>query len=205
MVPPAWTLVIEVSFYIAMPILLLPARRPLQRFGRTTRIALAGDRAGGERRRDDVAAPHLARPRRRMPHPDLRPFSFSLPIWWDAFALGMLSALAVTAGRGTVPFGRELRYAAIVPMLGAWDYFGDPGVDRNTLFAIACAMAVTGIAGAPAGAFTAPARDDVAEADRLVVVRHVPVAPADPVRPRADAACCTTTTRRAPCSGCPCS
>jgi peptidoglycan/LPS O-acetylase OafA/YrhL len=145
-IPPAWTLVIEVSFYVAMPLLLLAARRPVARFARSTRVGL-------------VAAGLLASVLATMwlhrywldpatqPHPDLRPFSFALPIWWDAFAFGMLAALAVTAGRGTVPLGRELRYAALVPALAAWDYFGDPGVDRNTLFAVACALAVVGIAG----------------------------------------------------------
>ena len=129
-----------------------------------------------------------------MPHPDLRPFSFSLPIWWDAFALGMLAALAVTAGRGRVPLGRELRYASIVPVLAAWDYFGDPGVDRNTLMAIACAMAVAGIAGAPAGAFTAllattwPRR--VGWWSYGMYLWHLPIQYAFVQR-----ACCTTTTR----------
>lgn len=153
-VPPAWTLVIEVSFYIAMPVLLIAARRPLRRFGRSTRVALLAAALVAT----VIATMWLHRiwlDPQTMPHPDLRPFSFSLPIWWDAFALGMLAALAVTAGRGRVPLGRELRYASIVPVLAAWDYFGDPGVDRNTLMAIACAMAVAGIAGAPAGAFTA--------------------------------------------------
>jgi peptidoglycan/LPS O-acetylase OafA/YrhL len=152
-IPPAWTLVIEVSFYVAMPLLLLAARRPLARFGRTTRIVAVATALVGS----IVATMWLHRSwfdPATMPHPDLRPFSFALPNWWDAFALGMLAAVALTAGRGAVPFGRELRYASIVPVLGAWDYFGDPGVDRNTLFAIACAMAVAGIAGAPAGAFT---------------------------------------------------
>jgi peptidoglycan/LPS O-acetylase OafA/YrhL len=152
-VPPAWTLVIEVSFYLLMPMVLLAARRPLARFGRTTRIAVLALVLAAS----VVATMWLHRAwfdPTTMPHPDLRPFSFALPNWWDAFALGMLAALLVTAGRGTVPFGRELRYASLVPVLGAWDYFGDPGVDRNTLMAIACAMAVAGIAGAPAGAFT---------------------------------------------------
>jgi peptidoglycan/LPS O-acetylase OafA/YrhL len=152
-IPPAWTLVIEVSFYIAMPLLLIAFRRPLARFGRGTRVAalavvLAASVVATMWLHREWFDPAI------MPHPDLRPFSFSLPIWWDAFALGMGAALAVTAGRGDVPFGRELRYAAIVPVVGAWDYFGDPGVDRNTLMAIACAMVVAGIAGAPAGAFT---------------------------------------------------
>ncbi len=152
-VPPAWTLVIEVSFYIAMPVLLIAARRPLAPFGRTTRVAALATALVAS----VIATMWLHRvwlDPATMPHPDLRPFSFSLPVWWDAFALGILAALAVSAGRGTVPLGRELRYASIVPMLAAWDYFGDPGVDRNTLFAIACAMAVAGIAGAPAGAMT---------------------------------------------------
>ena len=152
-VPPAWTLVIEVSFYLAMPVLMIAVRRPLVRFGRATRVAALATALGAS----IVATMWLHRiwfDPATMPHPDLRPFSFALPNWWDAFALGMLAALAITAGRGTLRFGRELRYAAIVPALGAWDSFGDPGVDRNTLMAIACAMAVAGIAGAPAGAFT---------------------------------------------------
>ena len=62
----------------------------------------------------------------------------------------MLAALAITAGRGRIPLARELRYAAIVPALAAWEYFGDPGVDRNTLFAIACGLAIVGIAGTEA-------------------------------------------------------
>ena len=55
-----------------------------------------------------------------QPHPDLRPFSYALPVWWDAFALGMLAALAIAAGRGRLPLARELRYAALVPALAAW-------------------------------------------------------------------------------------
>lgn len=152
-IPPAWTLVIEVSFYILMPVLLLALRRPLHRFGRTTRIAVLAVLLTGS----VVATMWLHRwwlDPATMPHPDLRPFSFSLPIWWDAFALGMLAALIVNAWRSHVPFGRELRLLSIVPALAAWDYFGDPGVDRNTLFGVACAMMVIGLAGGEEGLTT---------------------------------------------------
>jgi peptidoglycan/LPS O-acetylase OafA/YrhL len=146
-IPPAWTLVIEVSFYVAMPLLLLAARRPLARFHRRTRIGIVGALLVAS----VIATMWLHRywlDPDTQPHPDLRPFSFALPVWWDAFAFGMLAALAIAAGRGQVPLARELRYAALVPALAAWEYFGDPGVDRNTLFAGACALAIVGIAGA---------------------------------------------------------
>jgi len=146
-VPPAWTLVIEVSFYAAMPLLLLAARRPLARFQRRTRFGLVGAALVAS----IVATMWLHRywlDPATQPHPDLRPFSYALPVWWDAFAFGMLAALAIAAGRGRLPLARELRYAALVPALAAWEYFGDPGVDRNTLFALACALVIAGIAGA---------------------------------------------------------
>jgi acetyltransferase len=145
-IPPAWTLVIEVSFYAAMPLLLLATRRPLARFARRVRIGLVGAVLVTSLLATMWLHRYWLDPT-TQPHPDLRPFSFALPIWWDAFAVGMLAALAVTAGRGRVPLGRELRYAALVPALAAWDYFGDPGVDRNTLFALACALAIVGLAG----------------------------------------------------------
>jgi len=148
-IPPAWTLVIEVSFYAALPLLLLAVRRPLQRIGRTARIIAVASALG----LSILATMWLHRywlDPATQPHPDLRPFSFALPIWWDAFAIGMLAALAITAGRGRIPLARELRYAAIVPALAAWEYFGDPGVDRNTLFAIACGLVIVGIAGTEA-------------------------------------------------------
>jgi peptidoglycan/LPS O-acetylase OafA/YrhL len=146
-VPPAWTLVIEVSFYVAMPLLLLAARRPLARFARRTRIGIVGVALVASL----LATMWLHRfwlDPTTQPHPDLRPFSFALPVWWDAFAFGMLAALVVAGFRGHVPLARELRYAALVPALAAWEYFGDPGVDRNTLFALACALVIAGIAGA---------------------------------------------------------
>jgi peptidoglycan/LPS O-acetylase OafA/YrhL len=145
-IPPAWTLVIEVSFYAAMPLLLLAARRPLARFQRRMRIGVVGAALVAS----IVATMWLHRywlDPATQPHPDLRPFSYALPVWWDAFAFGMLAALAIAAGRGRLPLARELRYAALVPALAAWEYFGDPGVDRNTLFAGACALAIVGIAG----------------------------------------------------------
>ena len=201
-IPPAWTLVIEVSFYVAMPLLLLAARRPLARFARRTRIAIVGTALVAS----VVATMWLHRywlDPATQPHPDLRPFSFALPVWWDAFAFGMLAALAIAAGRGQLPLARELRYAALVPALAAWEYFGDPGVDRNTLFAGACALAIVGIAGTRAGARDARPRAAGAAPPRLVVVRDVPVAPADPVRARAARPDPPRPAHRRPGSGCP--
>ncbi len=149
-VPPAWSLVIEISFYAAMPVLLLSARRPLRRLGRPARIAAVATGLGVTVVAAVAFTTWWLAPG-RVPHPDLRPLTFALPLWWDQFALGMLAALAVCAGRGAVGLARELRYASIVPILAAWEVFGDPAEHRNTLFAVGCAMLIAGLAGGPSG------------------------------------------------------
>jgi peptidoglycan/LPS O-acetylase OafA/YrhL len=151
-VPPAWTLVIEVSFYVAAPLCALALLPFLRGRGLRTRAVAVGTALLG------VAAAAivcrglwLASP----PHPDLRPLTFSLPIYADSFALGALAALVLAVRPRLVPARAAL--AAGVVVFGGCEQFvrSDHAIAARPFVAIACALVVLGLA---AGPTTLPAR-----------------------------------------------
>jgi peptidoglycan/LPS O-acetylase OafA/YrhL len=143
-VPPAWSLVIEVSFYAMVPLGWLGLRTALRGRVRRVRIAATGASLLALLVAGLIVHAWWLAPE-RLPHPDLRPFSFSLPVWIDQFALGVLAAWAFVSFARHLD-ARALRYAAVVPILAAWRVFGDPQIWAGTFFALGCALLVLGLA-----------------------------------------------------------
>ncbi len=106
-ISPGWTLVIEMSFYVLVPLLALAARPLLLRLDVRARplVMVAGLVAIAV---TDARFEHWWQVEHHPAGADMRPLSYLLPIYFDRFALGMVAAIVVQelARRGRVSFGR---------------------------------------------------------------------------------------------------
>lgn len=149
LVPPAWTLVIEVSFYAALPLLALAARPLVSRLPRPARAPAVG---GGllALAACSVAFQWWWLAPERLPRPDLRPLSFSLPAYADHFLLGTAGALvflALHGRRSARVVGPVLVLLAVGAVsLGLGVYRAEQGPVSRSLVAVAFAALVLGVA-----------------------------------------------------------
>jgi peptidoglycan/LPS O-acetylase OafA/YrhL len=105
-ISPGWTLVIEMSFYLLVPLLTLAARPLLGRVDRRYRPFVLGGTLLAVVLAD-ARFEHWWQVENHPKGDDLRPLSYLLPIYFDRFALGMVSAIVVMQllQRGVKGFG----------------------------------------------------------------------------------------------------
>jgi peptidoglycan/LPS O-acetylase OafA/YrhL len=115
-ISPGWTLVIETSFYLLVPILavasrpllarMTPSLRPMALGGSLLFLALA-----------DARFEHWWQVENHPAGDDMRPLSYLLPMYFDRFALGMVAAIVVQQlmRRGV----RSLRWSWPLPIAAA--------------------------------------------------------------------------------------
>jgi peptidoglycan/LPS O-acetylase OafA/YrhL len=153
-VRPAWTLVIEISFYAVLPIAAVLASGPIRRLRWSNRVLVLTSAI------TVVVAASLAFQQMwldaaTIPHPDRRVLSFLLPTWADRFGLGMLAAVAFLVCRR-----RDVRIRWWPPILAGGALYcvatiqtRNLQVTASGLIALACALLVFGL--------TAPERSPV--------------------------------------------
>jgi peptidoglycan/LPS O-acetylase OafA/YrhL len=146
-VPPGWSLVIEVSFYAALPLIAFVAAPLVRRAGFAGRAVAV-----------TVGALALAAASfafqwwwiydAQVPRPDLRPLTFSLFAWGDTFAFGVAAACAylVFHHRGRRPWWWALPLAGVAVAAAGVQWYPDY---RHDWTAIAAALVVLALATAP--------------------------------------------------------
>jgi peptidoglycan/LPS O-acetylase OafA/YrhL len=147
-VPPGWSLVIEVSFYAALPLIAFAAAPLVRRLGFAGRAVAVMVGALG------LAAASIAFQwwwiyDAQVPRPDLRPPTFSLLAWGDTFAFGIAAACAylVLHHRNRRPWWWVIPLAAVSVGVAGVEWYPDY---RRQWAAIAAALVVLALATAPA-------------------------------------------------------
>jgi peptidoglycan/LPS O-acetylase OafA/YrhL len=146
-VPPGWSLVIEVSFYAALPIIAFAAAPLVRRLGfagRAVAVAVGGLALAAA----SIAFQWWWIYDGQVPRPDLRPPTFSLLAWGDTFAFGSVAACAylVLHHRGRRPWWWVLPLAGVGIGVAGLEWYP---IYRHQWAAIAAALVVLGLATAP--------------------------------------------------------
>jgi peptidoglycan/LPS O-acetylase OafA/YrhL len=135
--PQGWTLVVEISFYLVLPVAAAAAGLMLRRAGRLVRVAVLAFGLAGA-----ALASWAYQFGTLGPAPHSRATALTLPAYLDRFCLGALAALLLIVA------GRRLSVWVMLPLaaLPLWLALNSQSHYRYPLCAMAFALAVLGLA-----------------------------------------------------------